>query len=114
MKKLCLLTQILIGVLILVGASNVLAEEAAAEPLTLEQLLQPEKTVIPAHEIDALFAPENKGCTFCNPSGYLVCQNAHGTSCGLEGQFRRCIVAPVCYCEWGGCRCQGGVWNCVY
>ena len=61
-------------------------------------------------------APGTNGCTFCNPTGYLVCQQADGTSCGVPGQSRRCIMEPICACEWGTCICNGstGTWNCYY
>lgn len=49
---------------------------------------------------------------FCNTTGFLICDNANGQPCGLEGQSRRCVAPGVC--EWGVCRCQGGTWNCFY
>ncbi len=93
---------------------------SAQEPVPAETtpLMTPAQSAEPSPlEVPELF-PELQpmGCTFCNPSGYLVCQNADGTACGVPGQFRRCIVAPVCYCEWGGCLCDGatGTWNCFW
>ncbi len=101
-------------VFVLLGAADLSAEPAPEASLT--ELLQAENSSPAQDPVEDLFAPvaTPTGCTFCNPSGYLVCQNADGTACGLEGQFRRCIVAPVCYCEWGGCSCQNGVWNCFW
>jgi hypothetical protein len=57
------------------------------------------------------FAPSAKA-GFCNTTGYLVCETANGTSCGVEGQNRRCVAPGIC--EWGICICQSGTWNCYW
>lgn len=115
MRKHQHLLLVLGGMLIVLLGAAGLSAEPAADP-TLIELLQAESASPAEDPADDLFAPAATpaGCTFCNPSGYLVCQNADGTACGVPGQFRRCIVAPVCYCEWGGCSCQNGVWNCFW
>jgi hypothetical protein len=57
------------------------------------------------------FAPFAKA-SFCNTTGFLVCDDANGTSCGVPGSNRRCVAPGVC--EWGICFCQNGAWNCIY
>ncbi|HSS79233.1 MAG TPA: hypothetical protein VLV54_21110 [Thermoanaerobaculia bacterium] len=57
------------------------------------------------------FAPSAKA-SFCNTTGFLVCDTANGTSCGVPGMNRRCVAPGVC--EWGVCLCQNGTWNCFY
>ena len=61
-------------------------------------------------------APSSQACEFCNVTGYAVCQTTDGTACSVPGTSKRCIVSPVCYCEWGVCRCDGttGTWHCIY
>lgn len=57
------------------------------------------------------FAPSAKA-SFCNTQGFLVCDTANGTSCGVPNDSRRCVAPGIC--EWGVCRCQSGAWNCIY
>lgn len=57
--------------------------------------------------------PSTQACTFCNLTGYVNCDTYTGTSCSSEGASKRCYVYG-CYCEWGFCRCEGGVWQCYW
>lgn len=57
---------------------------------------------------------DTQACTFCNLTGYVNCESFTGTACSAEGTSRRCYINPPCACEWGFCRCSGGVWTCYW
>ena len=65
--------------------------------------------------VAASWAPaDTQACTFCNLTGYVNCESFSGTACGAAGTSRRCYINPPCACEWGICRCTGGVWQCYW
>lgn len=64
--------------------------------------------------VAAWMPPASEACLFCNLTGYVNCESFTGTACAAEGTSRRCYINPPCACEWGVCRCSGGVWTCFW
>ena len=56
-----------------------------------------------------------QACTFCNLTGYSVCDSLDGTSCGCPARTGAADILPACACERGVCHCNAdGTWHCVY